>query len=128
MTVGHLHNLRTTEFNIILGSELARKLNLEIGDKVTLVAPQANVTPAGVIPRLKRFTLTGIFEVGMHEFDTGLALNHNLNPAMDFLALVIIGFCPEIKAICLLAASTTFGFCSASPRPMFKVTFLIIGI
>ena len=74
MTVGHLHNLRTTEFNIILGSELARKLNLEIGDKVTLVAPQANVTPAGVIPRLKRFTLTGIFEVGMHEFDTGLAL------------------------------------------------------
>ena len=74
MTAGHLHNLRTTEFNIILGSELARKLNLEIGDKVTLVAPQANVTPAGVIPRLKRFTLTGIFEVGMHEFDTGLAL------------------------------------------------------
>ena len=61
MTAGHLHNLRTTEFNIILGSELARKLNLEIGDKVTLVAPQANVTPAGVIPRLKRFTLTGIF-------------------------------------------------------------------
>ena len=81
MTAGHLHNLRTTEFNIILGSELARKLNLEIGDKVTLVAPQANVTPAGVIPRLKRFTLTGIFEAGMHEFDSGLALIH-MNDAL----------------------------------------------
>ena len=50
--------------------------HLEIGDKVTLVAPQANFTPAGILPRLKRFTLIGIFEVGMHEFDGGLALIH----------------------------------------------------
>ena len=76
MIEGDLDDLISTEFNIILGAELVRKLNLEIGDKVTLVAPQANFTPAGILPRLKRFTLIGIFEVGMHEFDSGLALIH----------------------------------------------------
>ena len=76
MIEGDLNDLKSTEFNIILGVELVRKLNLEIGDKVTLVAPQANFTPAGILPRLKRFTLIGIFEVGMHEFDGGLALIH----------------------------------------------------
>ena len=76
MIKGDLNDLKSTEFNIVLGAELARKLNLEIGDKVTLVAPQANFTPAGILPRLKRFTLIGIFEVGMHEFDSGLALIH----------------------------------------------------
>ena len=76
MIEGDLNDLISTEFNIILGTELVRKLNLEIGDKVTLVAPQVNFTPAGILPRLKRFTLIGIFEVGMHEFDSGLALIH----------------------------------------------------
>ncbi len=76
MIEGDLNDLKSTEFNIILGAELVRKLNLKIGDKVTLVAPQANFTPAGILPRLKRFTLIGIFEVGMHEFDAGLALIH----------------------------------------------------
>ena len=76
MIDGDLNDLISTEFNIILGAELVRKLNLEIGDKVTLVAPQVNFTPAGILPRLKRFTLIGIFEVGMHEFDSGLALIH----------------------------------------------------
>tara|TARA_B100000749_G_scaffold277576_1_gene266739 strand:+ start:134 stop:1375 length:1242 start_codon:yes stop_codon:yes gene_type:complete len=76
MIEGDLNDLISTEFNIILGAELVRKLNLEIGDKVTLVAPQVNFTPAGILPRLKRFTLIGIFEVGMHEFDGGLALIH----------------------------------------------------
>ncbi len=81
MILGALGDLKTSKFNIILGSELARKLDLQIGDKVTLVAPQANVTPAGIIPRLKRFTLVGVFEVGMHEFDSGLALIH-MNDAL----------------------------------------------
>ena len=76
MIEGDLNDLKSTEFNIILGAELVRKLNLKIGDKVTLVAPQTNFTPAGILPRLKRFTLIGIFEVGMHEFDGGLALIH----------------------------------------------------
>ena len=76
MILGDLNDLRKGEFNIVLGKELARSLGLGLGDKVTLVAPQANVTPAGILPRLKRFTLVGVFEVGMHEFDSGLALIH----------------------------------------------------
>ncbi len=73
---GDLNDLHAGGFNIVLGKELARKLGVFIGDKVTLVVPQANVTPAGILPRLKRFTLVGIFEVGMHEFDSALALIH----------------------------------------------------
>ncbi|MCZ6802733.1 MAG: lipoprotein-releasing ABC transporter permease subunit [Proteobacteria bacterium] len=73
---GDLNDLQAGDFNIVLGKELARKLGVFIGDKVTLVVPQANVTPAGILPRLKRFTLVGIFEVGMHEFDSALALIH----------------------------------------------------
>jgi len=61
-------------FNIILGSELARALGIFVGDKVTVIAPQGVVTPAGVIPRLKTFTVSGLFEVGMFEYDSGLAL------------------------------------------------------
>lgn len=76
MEQGHIEDLKAGEFGIILGKELSRKLGVIIGDKVTLVVPQANVTPAGILPRLKRFTLVGIFAVGMHEFDSGLALIH----------------------------------------------------
>ena len=76
MIAGEIDSLQAGEFNIILGKELARALGVGPGDKVTLIAPQANVTPAGILPRLKRFTLSGIFEVGMHEFDSGLALIH----------------------------------------------------
>lgn len=76
MIAGELNALQEGSFNIVLGAELAAKLGVALGDKLTLVAPQANVTPAGILPRLKRFTLTGIFEVGMHEFDSGLALIH----------------------------------------------------
>lgn len=76
MIAGELNALREGRFNIVLGAELAAKLGVALGDKLTLVAPQANVTPAGILPRLKRFTLAGIFEVGMHEFDSGLALIH----------------------------------------------------
>jgi lipoprotein-releasing system permease protein len=71
---GTLEDLRPGEFNIILGKDLARALGVLSGDKVTLVAPQANVTPAGILPRLKRFTVVGVFEVGMYEYDSALAL------------------------------------------------------
>jgi lipoprotein-releasing system permease protein len=76
MISGSFVDLVAGQFNIILGTELARALQVRVGDKVTLVAPQANVTPAGIMPRLKRFTVSGIFEVGMHEFDSALALIH----------------------------------------------------
>ncbi len=64
----------TDAFNIVLGSELARALGVFVGDKVTVIAPQGVVTPAGVLPRLKTFTVSGLFEVGMFEYDSGLAL------------------------------------------------------
>lgn len=74
MQSGNLDALTPDSFNIVLGSELARGLGVSVGDKVTLIAPQGVVTPAGIVPRLKTFNVVGIFEVGMFEYDNGLAL------------------------------------------------------
>lgn len=74
MKKGSFDALTPDSFNIVLGAELARALSVTVGDRVTLVAPQGVVTPAGVVPRLKTFTVAGIFEVGMFEYDSGLAL------------------------------------------------------
>jgi lipoprotein-releasing system permease protein len=76
MKDGKLDSLAPDTFNIVLGSELARSLGVFVGDKVTVIAPQGVVTPAGVVPRLKTFTVSGVFEVGMFEYDSGLALIH----------------------------------------------------
>jgi len=76
MKSGDLDALRPDSFQIVLGSELARALGVGVGDRVTLIAPQGVVTPAGVVPRLKTFTVGGLFEVGMYEYDSGLALIH----------------------------------------------------
>ena len=65
MVEGEFENLKPGEFGIILGKELSHTLHVITGDKVTLVAPQANITPAGILPRLKRFTVVGVFEIGM---------------------------------------------------------------
>ncbi len=74
MKSGALADLRPGEFGIILGAELAHALQVFNGDKVTLIAPQGLVTPAAILPRLKQFKVVGIFEVGMFEYDSGLAL------------------------------------------------------
>ena len=76
MIEGRLEDLVPGAFGILLGKDLARVLAVGVGDRVTLVAPQARVTPAGVLPRLRRFTVVGVFEVGMYEYDAGLALVH----------------------------------------------------
>ena len=76
MVAGKLEALAAGEFGIVLGAELARALGAVPGDKVTLIAPQGLVTPAGILPRLKQFTVAGLFEVGMFEYDSGLALIH----------------------------------------------------
>ena len=76
MVSGSLDALVPGEFRIVLGSELARALGAVTGDKIVLIAPQGLVTPAGILPRLKQFTVGGIFEVGMFEYDSGLALVH----------------------------------------------------
>jgi lipoprotein-releasing system permease protein len=76
MRSGSLSDLRPGEFGVILGADLARGLGVLPGDKVALVAPQGVVTPAGIIPRLKQFTVVGIFEAGIVDADAGLALVH----------------------------------------------------
>ena len=76
MKVGALTDLKAGEFRIILGRELATSLGVEVGDKVDLMIPQASVTPAGVLPRFRRFTVAGVFQIGMYEFDRGLVLIH----------------------------------------------------
>lgn len=76
MQVGDLTDLHAGGYNIILGAELAAALGVLPGDKVNLVIPQANVTPAGIMPRMRRFTVSGIFKVDMNEYDAALALIH----------------------------------------------------
>ncbi len=76
MLAGSLADLKAGEFGIVLGIELATALRVTIGDKISLVTPQANITPIGIMPRMKRFTVVGIFKVGMYEFDHGLAIMH----------------------------------------------------
>jgi lipoprotein-releasing system permease protein len=63
-------------WGIVLGGELARGLGVKVGDRVTIVAPGGQFTPAGVVPRLKQLTLVGTFEAGHFEYDSGLALMH----------------------------------------------------
>lgn len=75
MVQGALENLESGKFNIILGDMLARQLRVQKGDRVTVVLPEASLTPAGVFPRLKRFTVSGIFRVGA-DLDGQLALIH----------------------------------------------------
>ncbi|HET7596722.1 MAG TPA: lipoprotein-releasing ABC transporter permease subunit [Burkholderiales bacterium] len=76
MRTGRLEALRPGEYGIILGAQLARALGVMPGEKVILVAPQGQVTPAGILPRLKQFTVVGIFNVDHYEYDSGLALVH----------------------------------------------------
>jgi len=76
MVQGKLADLKPGGFGIILGQDLAFRLGLDVGSKVTMVTPSANITPAGVMPRLKRFTVVGIFKVGFYEYDSGLGLIH----------------------------------------------------
>ncbi len=73
---GSLSDLKPGEFNIVLGGELARTLRLRLGDKLTMIAPQGQVTPAGVLPRLKQFNVVGIFDAGHYEYDSSLAFIH----------------------------------------------------
>ena len=74
IVAGKLDGLKPGEFGIILGEELANYLGVMVGDKITVITPQLTSTPAGILPRLKRFTVVGMFKVGMFEFDRNLAL------------------------------------------------------
>lgn len=73
---GRLEDLKPGEFGMVIGDKAAAKLGVGLGDKITFVAPEVTVTPAGMFPRLKRFTVVGIFHVGAGEIDGYLALTH----------------------------------------------------
>jgi lipoprotein-releasing system permease protein len=76
MVAGALSDLKDGGYAIILGAALAHELNARVGDSVVLIAPQGTATPTGVVPRMRRFKVTGMFRSGMYEFDRGLALTH----------------------------------------------------
>ena len=72
-----LQLLQPGSFNIVLGQELARQMGVSVGDKVTLIAPSGQVTPAGVVPRLKQMTVAGTFDSGHYEYDSAMAMLHH---------------------------------------------------
>ena len=84
MLRGSLEDLEDGEWRIILGASLAQALGADVGDQVVLMVPQATVTPAGIWPRHRAFTVTGVFEVGMYEYDRSLAFIHLADGARLF--------------------------------------------
>jgi len=76
LPAGTLERLAPGEFGVMVGRELARQLLLDVGDRITLIAPQGTMTPAGVVPRLRQFTIVGVFEAGHYEYDSTLVLTH----------------------------------------------------
>ena len=86
MLSGRLTDLVKGQFGIVLGAELANYLGVMVGDKVTVISPQINSTPAGILPRLKRFTVVGVFKVGMYEYDRNMAIIH-MNDASKLFRL-----------------------------------------
>lgn len=84
MLAGSLDTLSAGSFRIVLGVDLARALGVFMGDKIILITPHATTTPAGIIPRLKRVTVAGLFQVGMYEYDSTLAIMHMEDAATLF--------------------------------------------
>ncbi|MDH5711561.1 MAG: lipoprotein-releasing ABC transporter permease subunit [Gammaproteobacteria bacterium] len=76
MVSGKLSDLKSGEYGIIIGHELANSLGVYEGDRVTLITPQVMISAVGVMPRLRRFKVVGVFEVGMHEFDSAMSYMH----------------------------------------------------
>ncbi len=76
MTQGDFAALEPGAFRIILGSELADQLRVGVGERITVITPRADLSPLGVSPRFKRFTVAGTFDVGMYEYDSKMAFIH----------------------------------------------------
>lgn len=74
LTAGTLDDLRAGKYRIVLGEALAKELAVGVGDQVLVIVAKGNTTPVGVIPRMRRFTVSGIFSAGMYEYDRGLAV------------------------------------------------------
>jgi lipoprotein-releasing system permease protein len=76
MLAGELDDLVPGAWNMAIGSELGRELGVGVGDQLELLLPEARVTPAGLVPRMRSFTVSAVFEVGMYEYDRGLVVLH----------------------------------------------------
>lgn len=76
MVAGSLDDLHAGDFGLVLGRELARVLGVHVGDAVMVYAPEFSSTPIGAVPRMRKFTVVGLFEAGMQEYDAGLAIMH----------------------------------------------------
>ena len=74
ITTGHFINASGSPFQIVIGKDLARKLGVEIGDKVRLMSPSGGISPSGAAPRMRAFTLMGIFDSGFYEYDVGMVI------------------------------------------------------
>lgn len=76
MQAGSFDNLKPDEFGIILGQGLAQSLDAHMGEKLTIITPEGNITPAGMVPRLKQFTVVGIVKTGVEEADNNTTIIH----------------------------------------------------
>jgi lipoprotein-releasing system permease protein len=81
---GSLDDLRDGAYAVLLGRGLARALGVSVGSRITVIAPQTTVSPAGIVPRMRRFTVAGIFEVNHYQYDTGIAVIHLSDAARLF--------------------------------------------
>jgi lipoprotein-releasing system permease protein len=84
MTSGSLATLTARSFNVVIGAELARQLGVGVGDEIVLVLAEGQVTVAGLIPRHRSFTVSGIFDAGMYEYDSGLVFTSFADAALLF--------------------------------------------
>ncbi|MDY0136761.1 MAG: lipoprotein-releasing ABC transporter permease subunit [Thiomicrospira sp.] len=84
MVLGALADLKPGKFGVVLGFDLAQSLGVSLGDSVTLIAPQGSLSPVGVLPRIKRLKVVGLFEAGMYEYDSGMAFMHIEDAAVVF--------------------------------------------
>ncbi len=90
------------EFGLLIGTEFARQWAIQVGDKLALVAPQGTTTPAGVVPRLRQFTVVGVFDSGHYEYDSTLVLAHLQDAARLFRVDGVSGV--RLKTADMLAA------------------------
>ncbi len=86
IVLGNANGLQPGNFGMLIGKNLAQQLGAQIGDKLTLVAPKGRVTPAGLLPRMKRFTLLGVFEIGAYQYDSALVVL-NIDDAALFMGM-----------------------------------------
>ncbi|MCA1780061.1 MAG: lipoprotein-releasing ABC transporter permease subunit [Xanthomonadaceae bacterium] len=76
MLAGRLSDLSSQRWQVVLGVGLATRLGVGPGDSVTIFAPEIRATAVGIMPQVRRFTVSGVFEAGVHEFDSALAIVH----------------------------------------------------